>query len=51
MHEPIKAMSSQHTDFRVKQRRMTTAVVACIIAGVTALTFSFRSEAGFGDFF
>ncbi len=51
MHQSIKAISSEHTDFRVKQRRMTTLAVVCVVAGVTALTFSLRSEAGFGDFF
>lgn len=51
MHQPMKAIHPEHTDFRVKQRRMTTLVVVCVIAGVTALTFSLRSEAGFGDFF
>lgn len=50
MHNPIKAMHQEHTDFRVKQRRMTTLVIVCVIVGITALTYSLRSEAGWGDF-
>ncbi|NOX27741.1 MAG: DUF4197 domain-containing protein [Gammaproteobacteria bacterium] len=50
MQNSIKAINHEHTDFRVKQRRMTTIAVVCVIAGVTALTFSLRSEAGWADF-
>lgn len=50
MHNPIKAIHQEHTDFRVKQRRMATLAIVCIISGITALTFSLRSEAGWGDF-
>lgn len=51
MHNSMKIIEKEHTDFRIKQRRMTTTAVVVIIVGVTALTYSLRSEAGWLDFF
>lgn len=56
IHQPMKATyqwkaSPKHTGFHIKQNRITTLAVVCVIIGVIALTFSLRSEAGFGDFF